>query len=237
MVAAALAVHLHHPARTVEGHLAPAPPRSSAHPCRRPFHRSLVQVEPLVLRLGQVIGGLGLVAELGFQRGQEFVVLRVVDAGQVGRRHTCPPPCRPWSWPCLRRWPGCHRHGQSGRADLLGQAHVGLPPAVELISAPGWAERILETMGVQSVPSMGRYSSPTTLPPLLLDVLAGELEHAPAKGVVAADQEEGLDAALLHEVVDDGRDLPLRHPAVDASSGCRNGLRRTSCRCTGSCPG
>ena len=49
----------------------------------------------------------------------------------------------------------------------------------------------------------------------LLDVAAGETEHAAAEGIVAADQEVGLGAFVLGEIVDDRRHLLLGHPGVD----------------------
>ena len=42
----------------------------------------------------------------------------------------------------------------------------GAPPAVEVISASGLASFSLEMIAVQSLPSIGRYSSPITLPPV-----------------------------------------------------------------------
>ncbi len=41
----------------------------------------------------------------------------------------------------------------------------GAPPAVEVMMASGLAAFTLERMAVQSVASIGAYSSPTTLPP------------------------------------------------------------------------
>ena len=42
----------------------------------------------------------------------------------------------------------------------------GAPPAVEVITASGLASLSFDMIGVQSLPSIGRYSSPTTLPPV-----------------------------------------------------------------------
>jgi len=50
--------------------------------------------------------------------------------------------------------------------NCLVRVTFGTPPAVEIINASGWTARILLTMAVQSVASIGLYSSPTTLPPV-----------------------------------------------------------------------
>jgi hypothetical protein len=42
---------------------------------------------------------------------------------------------------------------------------LGAPPAVEVMRASGFAAFSFPMIAVQSEPSMGRYSSPSTLPP------------------------------------------------------------------------
>ena len=122
----ALAVHLHHPRdrRRTPGS---APPRSSAHPCRRPF-----PPQPCTGRTPRTAGQVVAVLAWSPNLARPGICGSARCRCWSGRTPTCtcPPPCRPWSWPCLRRWPGCHSRGRPAARICLARPTLGLPPAV-----------------------------------------------------------------------------------------------------------
>jgi hypothetical protein len=77
---------------------------------------------------------------------------------------------------------------------------LGPPPAVDVMIASGLTDwRVLVAHH---------------LPAVFLDVSLREVQHAAPEGVIAANEEVGLGMILLHEIVDDRRDLLVWHPGI-----------------------
>ena len=106
-----------------------------------------------------------------------------------------------------------------GGAQLLGERHVGGAAGSrgdERIGAGG-AQLGEDRRPIAAVHRQIFFAD--DLAALLLDIGASELEHAAAKGVVAADQKEALGVVRLHEVIDNRRHLLLGHPGIDIEVG------------------